>query len=178
MLPDLFLVVEGHGADLAEPAVAVEIAHLHFSFETGLLGLSCLLILSILTEKLGLRIGIPGSIFLFFAGLFSHVSGFGFARFPLEEIHVVALSVLLFFSGLSFDRRLLKRSRQLLSSVWLAVFGTILSMTLFLFAIWIWFLSVVNGLSGRCEARCCQFDDGDDCFVSCCAGLERLYFCV
>jgi len=133
MLPDLFLVVEGHGTDLAEPAVAVEMAHLHFSFETGLLGLSCLLILSILTEKLGLRIGIPGSIFLFFAGLFSHVSGFGFARFPLEEIHVVALSVLLFFSGLSFDRRLLKRSRQLLSSVWLAVFGTILSMTLWFF---------------------------------------------
>ena len=43
---------------------------LHFSFETGLLALSCLLILSIFTEKIGRRLGIPGAIFLFFVGLF------------------------------------------------------------------------------------------------------------
>ena len=71
-------------------------APLHFSFETGLLALSCLLILSIFTEKIGRRLGIPGAIFPFFVGLFFHVSGFGFNSFPLEEVHAIALTVLLF----------------------------------------------------------------------------------
>ena len=108
-------------------------APLHFSFETGLLALSCLLFLSIFTERIGLRLGIPGAIFLFFAGLFFHVSGFGFQSFPLEEVHAIALTVLLFFSGLSFDRSLLRRSGQLMSSVQLAVLGTVFSMIFMLF---------------------------------------------
>ncbi len=108
-------------------------APLHFSFETGLLALSCLLILSIFTEKIGSRLGIPGAIFLFFVGLFFHVSGFSFKGFPLEEVHAIALTVLLFFSGLSFDRSLLKRSGQLMSSVQLAVLGTVFSMAFLLF---------------------------------------------
>ena len=120
----LILMAAQHEAGLADPSVAHAVDHLHFSFETGLLALSCLLVVSIFTEKVGLQIGIPGSIFLFFAGLFSHISGFSFESFPLEEIHVVALSVLLFFGGLSFDRSLLRRRRQLLGSVCLAVFGT------------------------------------------------------
>ena len=40
-------------------------APLHFSFETGLLALLCLLILSIFTEKIGRSLGINGAIFLF-----------------------------------------------------------------------------------------------------------------
>ena len=129
----LILMAAQHEAGLAAPSVAHAVDHLHFSFETGLLALSCLLVVSIFTEKVGLQIGIPGSIFLFFAGLFSHISGFSFEGFPLEEIHVVALSVLLFFGGLSFDRSLLRRRRQLLGSVCLAVFGTIFSMIVWFF---------------------------------------------
>ena len=129
----LILMAAQHEAGLADPSVAHAVDHLHFSFETGLLALSCLLVVSIFTEKVGLQIGIPGSIFLFFAGLFSHISGFSFESFPLEEIHVVALSVLLFFGGLSFDRSLLRRRRQLLGSVCLAVFGTIFSMIVWFF---------------------------------------------
>ncbi len=66
----LILMAAQHEAGLADPSVAHAVDHLHFSFETGLLALSCLLVVSIFTEKVGLQIGIPGSIFLFFAGLF------------------------------------------------------------------------------------------------------------
>ena len=123
MFPEVFLAADSHGSVMAEQALD-QVSRLHFSFETGLMALSCLLILSILAEKIGLRVGIPGAIFLFFAGLLSHISGFSFERFPLEEVHAIALSVLLFFSGLSFDRSLLKKSRQFISSVRLAVLGT------------------------------------------------------
>lgn len=139
MAPDLFLVAEGHGAELVEPTVTQAATHFHFSFETGLLALACLLVLSIVTEKVGLRIGIPGSMFLFFAGLFSRISGFSLRDFPLEDIHVVALTALLFFSGLSINRSLLKRNRQFLSSIWLGVFGAIFSMILWFFYLQIGF---------------------------------------
>ena len=132
MVSDLFLAADSFGSVIGEQSLD-QVSQLHFSFEAGLMALSCLLILSIFAEKIGLRIGIPGSIFLFFTGLFSHVSGFSFESFPLEEVHAVALSVLLFFSGLSFDRSLLKQSRQLISSVRLAVLGTGFSMVFWLF---------------------------------------------
>ena len=124
-------MIGDRGFVVVEESLA-QAAPLHFSFETGLLALSCLLILSIFTEKIGRRLGIPGAIFLFFVGLFFHVSGFSFKGFPLEEVHAIALTVLLFFSGLSFDRSLLKRTGQLMSSVQLAVLGTVFSMAFLL----------------------------------------------
>ena len=131
----------------AKPAAEVETAGeilqslpaLHFSFPAALLSLSLLILVSILFEKLGVKLGIPGSIFLFFAGLFSHVSGFSFESFPIEELHVVALCILLFFSGLSFDRSLLRENKVLASSINLALFGTLLSMLFWLFYLLIGF---------------------------------------
>ena len=113
-------------AEVAERLEGLE--SLGFDFQSGLLAIAVLLIVSIVSEKFGSKVGIPGSIILFFLGLFSHVTGFSFEHFPLEEVHVVALSVLLFFSGLSFDRSLLKRNKLLSRSIQLAVFGTVLSM--------------------------------------------------
>ena len=113
--------------------ILADITSFHFSFESALLFLSLLIILSIVLDKFGAKIGIPGSIFLFLAGLFFHVTGFSFEAFPIEKLHVVALSILLFFSGLSFDRALLRRNKVLMDSVFLAVFGTFLSMLLWLF---------------------------------------------
>ena len=52
------------GVAVFEQSLA-QAAPLHFSFETGLLALSCLLILSIFTEKIGRQLGMPGAIFLF-----------------------------------------------------------------------------------------------------------------
>ena len=78
---------------------------LHFSFSAGLLSLSLLILVSILFEKLGVKLGIPGSIFLFFAGLFSHVCGFSFESFPLEELHVVALCILLYLFLYSSNKK-------------------------------------------------------------------------
>ena len=45
-------------------------------------------------EKLGSKLGTIRSIFLFFAGLFSHVSGFGFESFPIEELHAVTFTLI------------------------------------------------------------------------------------
>tara|TARA_X000000950_G_scaffold91447_1_gene115116 strand:+ start:1058 stop:2470 length:1413 start_codon:yes stop_codon:yes gene_type:complete len=126
---------------LKEPGAEIEAAtgmleklpSLHFSFQGALLSLSLLLLVSILSEKLGVKLGIPGSIFLFFAGLFFHVSGFSFESFPLEQVHVVSLCILLFFSGLSFDRKLLKENKVLSNSISLGIFGTLLSMAFWLF---------------------------------------------
>jgi len=53
--------------------------------------------------------------------------------FSLEEIRVIALSILLFFSGLSFEGSLLRANKVLSSSVLLALFGTFLSMVFWLF---------------------------------------------
>lgn len=108
-------------------------APLSISFPSVLLAFSILLLLSIVLDRLSQRIGIPGSIFLFFGGLFFHLSGFSFEAFPLEELHVVALCILLFFSGLSFERRLLVRQKLLAQSALLAVLGTVLSMLIWLF---------------------------------------------
>lgn len=104
----------------------------HFTFISALVCLSLLIIVSIVFDKLGAKLGIPGSIFLFFCGLFFHVSGYNFELFPLEEIHVVALSILLFFSGLSFDGTLLRKNKVLPNSILLALLGTFLSMMFWL----------------------------------------------
>ena len=79
-------------------------------------------------DKLGAKFGMPGSILLFFSGLFFHISGYNFDLFPLEELHVVALSILLFFSGLSFEGCLLRKNKVLPNSIYLALFGTFISM--------------------------------------------------
>lgn len=57
-------MIVDRGFAVVEQSLA-QAATLHFSFETGLLALSCLLILSIFTEKIGRRLGIPSAIFLF-----------------------------------------------------------------------------------------------------------------
>mgnify|MGYP004140096829 CR=1 FL=1 len=108
------------------------VASFHFTFISALVCLSLLIILSIVFDKFGAKMGIPGSIFLFFCGLFFHVSGYNFELFPVEEIHVVALSILLFFSGLSFDGALLRQNKVLPNSILLALLGTFLSMIFWL----------------------------------------------
>jgi len=125
----------------ATEAIIDKLPSFNFSFTYGLLALSLLILVSIVFDKLGLKLGIPGSIFLFFIGLFFHLSGFSFETFPLEELHVVALCILLFFSGLSFDRTILKRNNLLVNSVSLAVFGTVLSM-----AFWLIYLRIGFGV--------------------------------
>lgn len=108
------------------------IASFQFTFTSALVCLSLLIIVSIVFDKVGAKLGIPGSIFLFFCGLFFHVSGYDFELFPVEEIHVIALSILLFFSGLSFDGDLLRKNKVLPNSILLALIGTCLSMMFWL----------------------------------------------
>ena len=116
-----------HHLSTAEAAEGIfeGIASFHFTFESALLCLSLLLISSIVFDRLGAKVGMPGSIFLFFCGLFFHISGYNFELFPIEELHVVALCILLFFSGLSFEGSLLRKNKVLPNSIYLALFGTL-----------------------------------------------------
>jgi potassium/hydrogen antiporter len=116
----------------ASEAMVNKLPSLDFSFTSALLFLSLLILLSIVFDKFGIKLGIPGSIFIFFLGLFSHLSGLSYDKFPLEELHVVSLCILLFFSGLSVDRSIIKRNKLLVNSINLAVFGTLLSMAFWL----------------------------------------------
>ncbi len=122
------------------------ITSFHFTFESALLCLSLLIIFSIVFDKLGARLGMPGSILLFFSGLFFHVSGYDFDEFPLEELHVVALSILLFFSGLSFEGSLLRKNKVLPNSIYLAIFGTFISMVFWFFYLGLGFSFFQNNL--------------------------------
>ena len=143
LIPTFLLLeepLEEIGVEAAE-AIIEKLPSFNFSFTYALLALSLLILVSIFFDKFGLKLGIPGSIFLFFIGLFSHMSGFNFETFPLEELHVVALCILLFFSGLSFDRTILKRNNLLVNSISLAVFGTVLSM-----AFWLIYLRIGFGI--------------------------------
>lgn len=83
-------------------------------------------------DKFGIKLSIPGSLFLFLLGLSINIANFTFDMIPLEQVHVIALCVLLFFSGLTSDRLLLKRSNLLFSSMQLAIFGTAFSMLFWL----------------------------------------------
>lgn len=131
-----------HHFSTAEAAEGIfeGIASYHFTFESALLCLSLLLISGIVFDRLGAKVGMPGSIFLFFCGLFFHISGYNFELFPIEELHVVALSILLFFSGLSFEGSLLRKNKVLPNSIYLAFFGTFISMVF-------WFLYLGLGFS-------------------------------
>ena len=54
-------------ADGAQPLVEA-ISSFHFTFESALVCLSLLILVSIFFDKFGAKLGMPGSIFLFYAG--------------------------------------------------------------------------------------------------------------
>ena len=128
----------------AAEGIVQGITSVHFTFTSALVFLSLLIVASIIFDKLGAKIGIPGSIFIFFCGLFFHATGYSFELFPVEEVHVIALSILLFFSGLSFDRSLLRKNKVLPNSILLALLGTFLSMMFWLIYLGIGFLFFQN----------------------------------
>ena len=72
----LLTAIESKGGELhpsggkAAEGLLEGITSFNFTFESALLCLSLLIILSIIFDKLGVRLGMPGSILLFFSGLF------------------------------------------------------------------------------------------------------------
>ena len=179
LIPTFLLLeepLEEIGVEAAE-AIIEKLPSFNFSFTYALLALSLLILVSIFFDRFGLKLGIPGSIFLFFIGLFSHMSGFNFETFPLEELHVVALCILLFFSGLSFDRTILKRNKLLVNSISLAVFGTVLSMAFWLiylrlgfgvFHQYFGYLQAVQPKFITLFAVCFVYEISCTCLDSCC----------
>ena len=103
-----FFASENNIPDVLENS-SRDIPSLEISFQTTLVAFALLLIVSIFCDKFGIKLSIPGSIFLFFLGLFINIENLAFETIPLEQVHVIALCVLLFFSGLTSDRLLLKK---------------------------------------------------------------------
>ena len=89
------------------------------------------------------RLGIPGSIFLFFCGLFFHISGYNFELFPVEEIHVIALSILFFLADFPSTDHCFE-NKVLPNSILLALLGIFLSMIFWLIYLGIGFLFFQN----------------------------------
>ena len=137
MVTILFPFVLGQadqGLSEAEKALS-SVSSLQFSFSGALIFFALLIIVSTIFDKIGRKLSIPGTIFVFFLGLFSNFAGFSYEAVPLEQVHIVALCILLFFSGLTFDRSLLQENRLLVSSILLAILGTVLSMVFWVFYI-------------------------------------------
>ena len=128
-----YLIVSGQYIAAAISKSSEAVSSMEISYQTTLLAFALLLIVSTLFDKFGIKLSIPGSIFLFIAGLCMNFANLTFDTMPLEQVHVIALCVLLFFSGLTSDRLLLKRSNLLFSSMQLALFGTAFSMLFWLF---------------------------------------------
>ena len=126
-----FFAAEQQTSNLIENSTGA-FSSLNISFQTSLIAFSLLLIISVMCDKFGIKLSIPGSLFLFLLGLSINIANFTFDMIPLEQVHVIALCVLLFFSGLTSDRLLLKRSNLLFSSMQLAIFGTAFSMLFWL----------------------------------------------
>ena len=127
MLPEVLGISTGNEIHSGEK-LSSTIFFGNFSHHSIALALSLLIVFAILTEKFGIKLGLPGSIFLFFSGLLFPGEKLDFESLPIEEVHIYAVSIMLFFSGLSFKKSILKRNKILLDSFALAIFGTLLSM--------------------------------------------------
>ena len=94
------------------------------SLTMQLAAIGLVLVLSIVIERFALRVGIPGALALFGCGVaIQPISSFDFEHRGFAGLHVVALSLLLFYSGVKICRRYFSRQDFLVPSLLLSVFG-------------------------------------------------------
>lgn len=124
---DWFNVLAVAAESLVEPAVsAAEAARAEAlgSLPVQLAGIGAILVFSIVIDRFALRIGIPGAIALFGAGVaIQPMSNAAFDHKGFEDLHVIALCLLLFYSGVKICRRYFKRQEFVVPSVLISVFG-------------------------------------------------------
>ena len=89
-----------------------------------LAAIGAILVFSIVIDRYALRIGIPGAIALFGAGVaIQPMSNSAFDHKGFEDLHVIALCLLLFYSGVKICRRYFKRQEFVIPSLLISVFG-------------------------------------------------------
>ena len=89
-----------------------------------LAAIGAILVFSIVIDRYALRIGIPGALALFGAGVaIQPMSNTAFNHKSFEDLHVIALCLLLFYSGVKLCRRYFKRQDFVVPSVLISVFG-------------------------------------------------------
>ncbi len=94
------------------------------SLPVQLAAIGAILVFSIVIDRYALRIGIPGAIALFGAGVaIQPMSNSAFDHKGFEDLHVIALCLLLFYSGVKICRRYFKRQEFVIPSLLISVFG-------------------------------------------------------
>ena len=110
----------GEGAGVAE-AVGLDALG---SLPVQLAAIGAILVFSIVIDRYALRIGIPGALALFGAGVvIQPMSNTAFNHEGFESLHIIALCLLLFYSGVKICRRYFKRQEFVVPSVLISVFG-------------------------------------------------------
>ena len=124
---DWFNVLAVAAESVVEPAVsAAEAARAEAlgGLPVQLAAIGAILVFSIVIDRFALRIGIPGAIALFGAGVaIQPMSNAAFDHKGFEDLHVIALCLLLFYSGVKICRRYFKRQEFVVPSVLISVFG-------------------------------------------------------
>ena len=94
------------------------------SFPIQLALVGAVLVLSIVVDRYALKIGIPGALALFGIGVaLQPTSSLGYEHKFFEDLHVIALCLLLFYSGVKLCRRYFHRKDFLVSSLLLSIVG-------------------------------------------------------
>lgn len=89
-----------------------------------LAAIGAILIFSIVIDRYALRIGIPGALALFGVGVaIQPMSNAAFDHKGFEDLHVIALCLLLFYSGVKICRRYFRLQQFIVPSVLISVFG-------------------------------------------------------
>jgi len=111
------------GAEAAGVAEAVGLDALG-SLPVQLAAIGAILVFSIVIDRYALRIGIPGALALFGAGVaIQPMSNSAFDHKGFEDLHVIALCLLLFYSGVKICRRYFRVQQFVVPSLLLSVFG-------------------------------------------------------
>jgi len=106
----------GGGELLSLPSLPAQLAVIGF-----------ILIFSIIVDRYALKIGVPGALALFVVGvLLQPTAQTGFSHKSFEHLHIVALCLLLFYSGVKICRRYFRRREFLLPSLLLSSLGVLL----------------------------------------------------
>jgi potassium/hydrogen antiporter len=121
----LILGEVGDAAEKAAAPIAESLNTLDLkSLPIQLAAIGAVLVLSIVVDRYALRIGIPGALALFGAGVaIQPMANTAFDHKSFENLHVIALCLLLFYSGVKICRRYFGRQDFIVPSLLLSVFG-------------------------------------------------------
>lgn len=88
------------------------------------------MIASVAVEKYALRLGVPTAVSLFGIGLSLNVEALEIDAHKFETIHILALCVMLFYSGVTISRDIYSNRKLLVSTVAFSIVGTTIMLLL------------------------------------------------